>query len=83
MVDRLEEKGLLARSADPDDGRRQLIHMTDSAVTLMPKLKGTARRAEGQFEAGVSAADLETFQTVLLHMLENVGEEAGAGFLHD
>lgn len=83
MIDRLEEKGLLERSPDPDDGRRHRIHLTRSAKTLMPKLKGVARGVEQQFEAGVAKADMETFQRVLMHMLENAGDDVGASFYHD
>lgn len=83
MLDRLEEKGLAERRQDPSDGRRHLIHLTRSAKSLMPKLKDVARRVEGQFEAGIPPADLETFQRVLLDMLGNAGDDVGAHFFHD
>ncbi|MEM8712028.1 MAG: MarR family transcriptional regulator [Planctomycetota bacterium] len=78
MIDRLEEKGLVERHPDPDDGRRHLIEVTKEARSLMPKLKRTAGRVEATFVEGVSPEDLETFQRVLLRMLDNAGEAGGA-----
>ncbi len=83
MIDRLEEKGLLERRADPSDGRRHLIHLTRSAKTLMPKLKGVAQTVEAKFEAGIPAGELETFQRVLMDMLGNAGDDLGASFYHE
>jgi len=75
MVDRLEEKGLLEREPDPEDGRRQLLSLTEDAEALMPRVMDVARRVEARFEDDVAARDLETFHRVLMKMLENVGED--------
>lgn len=75
MVDRLEEKGLIAREPDPEDGRRQLLALTEDAEALMPEVEDVARRVEARFEDGVSARDLRGFHRVLMAMLENVGED--------
>ena len=75
MVDRLEERGLLVREPDPEDGRRQLLHLTDEAEALMPLVMDVARRVEARFEDAVAARDLEAFHRVLMRMLENVGED--------
>ena len=83
MVDRLEEKGLLERTPDPNDGRRLLIHLTPATDTLLPQIKGIARRIEARFETDISAKDLHAFQRVILRMLENAGESLGASLLHD
>ncbi|QDV05795.1 Transcriptional regulator SlyA [Planctomycetes bacterium Poly30] len=82
MLDRLEEKGLLARSPDPSDGRRHLIGLTSEARTLLPKLKKTARKVEACFEAGIPVEDLRTFQRVMMQMLENAGESLDATIPH-
>ena len=66
MLDRLEEKNLVTRRPDSTDGRRQLIYLTASAKSLMPKLKDVARRVESSFEADLPPSDLETFQRVLM-----------------
>lgn len=74
MIDRLEEKDLIERRPDPEDGRRQVLHVTRTTRGLMPKLQDVARRVEGTFEEGLSREDIETFHRVLMTMLENVGE---------
>ena len=82
MLDRLEEKGLLARSPDPTDGRRHLIELTSEARALLPKLKKTARTVEAAFEAGIPSEDLHAFQRVMMQMLENAGESLEATIPH-
>lgn len=74
MIDRLEEKGLIERSPDPDDGRRQLLHLTDAAHSLMPEIEAISKRVEERFEAGLRKSDLHTFHRVMMTMLDNVGE---------
>lgn len=74
MLDRLEEKGLVERRPDPNDGRRSVLKLTRSAKALMPKIQVVAQTVEGRFEDGVPAEDLATFHRVLMAMLENVGE---------
>lgn len=74
MIDRLEEKGLLERSPDPEDGRRHLLSIPPEAERLLPRLVEVGRTVEGRFEADIPAEDLVTFHRVLIQMLENVGE---------
>jgi len=45
LVDRAEEAGLVRRSADPADARRQLVRLTDLGRTTLAGLY-TANRAE-------------------------------------
>jgi DNA-binding MarR family transcriptional regulator len=80
MIDRLEDKGLVRRTPDPDDGRRNVIELTAAARRLMPKLGRIAQKVEGLFEEGVDEDDLATFHGVLMRMLENVGEAHFAMF---
>ncbi|MEL6906300.1 MAG: MarR family transcriptional regulator [Planctomycetota bacterium] len=74
MLDRLEEKNLVRRVQDPEDGRRQLIELTETAEALMPRITAIARSVEGRFESDVTDDDLTTFHRVLVKMLENAGE---------
>jgi len=72
MVDRLADKGLVARQRDPEDGRRHRLALTPEALQLMPRLSRTARKVEGLFEAGVPEERLAVFHDVLMDMLANV-----------
>jgi DNA-binding MarR family transcriptional regulator len=38
LIDRLEERGLVARAADPSDGRRTLVSITAGGNALLDKL---------------------------------------------
>jgi len=72
MIDRLTDKGLVVRTADPSDRRRHLVELTSAALDLMPRLSRTARKVEGLFEEGIPPERLAAFHDVLMHMLENV-----------
>lgn len=74
MIERLADKGLVVRRADPNDGRRQILELTAEARSLMPKIKRVARRVESRFEAGIDPKQIEAFHGVLMAMLDNVGE---------
>lgn len=75
MLDRLADKGLVRRTPDPDDGRRQRVEMTEAARDLLPRLHDVARRVEGLFEADLEPGDLAAFHRVLMAMLGNVGQD--------
>ncbi|MEM9382156.1 MAG: MarR family transcriptional regulator [Planctomycetota bacterium] len=74
MIDRLEDKGLVSRSKDPDDGRRHIVELTTAARRMMPRLAKKAHRVETAFEEGIAPDDLATFHAVMMRMLENVGQ---------
>jgi DNA-binding MarR family transcriptional regulator len=74
MIDRLEDKGVVTRTQDPGDGRRNIVELTPAALRLMPKLGRTAQKVEALFEEGLGAGELATFHDVLMRMLENVNE---------
>lgn len=75
MLARLEDKGLVERTQDPDDGRRLILSLTPAARRLLPKLMQKADRVEGTFEADVDPEDLATFHSVLMKMLSNVDQD--------
>jgi DNA-binding MarR family transcriptional regulator len=56
LVDRLAEKGLVTRSADPASRRRVLLTLTPPAVKLVPRLIELADQNDAAFFATLSSA---------------------------
>ncbi len=57
LVDRLAEKGLVVRSADPDSRRRVLLALTQPAVELMPRLAELADENDEAFFRTLTATE--------------------------
>ncbi|MGW6728337.1 MarR family winged helix-turn-helix transcriptional regulator [Nocardia sp. NPDC055029] len=66
---RMERDGLIVRTADPADGRRALIHLTDRARRLRPELTVAAREVNALATAGFSDADREVFLRMIRHAI--------------
>jgi DNA-binding MarR family transcriptional regulator len=58
---RMERDGLIRRTADPDDGRRALIHLTDHARNLRAPLLAAAHEVNGVATAAFPAARGDDF----------------------
>ncbi|GAA0936560.1 MarR family winged helix-turn-helix transcriptional regulator [Nonomuraea longicatena] len=58
LIGDLERAGLLVRSADPDDGRRQLITLTDAGRKLEPEVHAVLADLHHRLEAAVGEEDL-------------------------
>lgn len=61
LVDRAEQAGLVARAADPDDGRRQRVHLTEAGATRLASLSVQHRE------------ELRRFRTEMLDVLRELG----------
>lgn len=49
LADRLIEKSLVTREADPTDGRAQVLDLTPAGRTLVPRLAALADRNDAEF----------------------------------
>ncbi|MCA9739415.1 MAG: MarR family transcriptional regulator [Gemmatimonadota bacterium] len=65
MLDRLEEKGLLAREPNPDDRRSTLVRVTDEGGQVATELRDMLERLEDGVQQRIDARDLEGFQKVM------------------
>jgi DNA-binding MarR family transcriptional regulator len=72
LVDRLAEKGLVARSADPTSRRRVLLALTPPAARLLPKLVELADQNDEAFFGTLPPAQ----RAELAGLLQRLASEA-------
>ncbi|HEX6741393.1 MAG TPA: MarR family transcriptional regulator, partial [Sphingomicrobium sp.] len=74
LVDRLQEAGLVERSADPADRRAWRLHVTAKAEPIVAKLRAIADEMMSDAFAGVDSKDIETTRRVLAQVRERAGQ---------
>lgn len=67
----MERRGLVRRVADPEDGRRMRVYLTDDGRKMENGFSEIARRERRRLFAGISKEDLETTKRVLARIEEN------------
>ncbi|MBB3773951.1 DNA-binding MarR family transcriptional regulator [Angulomicrobium tetraedrale] len=73
LADRLIAKSLLARTADPADGRAQTLALTPAGRALVPQLAALADANDAEFFDHLAAAE----RTALLNLLRDLVERHG------
>lgn len=80
LVQRLEQRGLVARSSDPADGRAALVSLTDKGRSALAERRARGARRIENLLAGLPAADVralgEALTAVLPAMRARVGGDA-------
>jgi DNA-binding MarR family transcriptional regulator len=76
IVDRLEESGLVERSADPTDRRAWRLHVTASAQPLIAKLRAIADEMIADAFAGIDPKHIQITRQVLGRVRENASRTA-------
>jgi DNA-binding MarR family transcriptional regulator len=79
LVDTLEASGLVAREPHPTDRRATLVTLTRRGKSEVARMQAGSQALAGSLFAGLSLADLGTFETVLDLVLTRLGERATAG----
>ena len=74
LIDRLQEAGLVERSADPADRRAWRLHVTAKAEPIVVKLRAIADEMMRDAFAGVDPKDIETTRRVLAQVRERAGQ---------
>src|SRR6185295_1635489 len=74
IIDRLQEAGLVARTADPADRRAWRLHVTAKAQPVVEKLRDIAEEMTTDAFAGVDPKDIETTRRVLAQVRERAGQ---------
>lgn len=73
LADRLIDKGLAARRADPEDGRAQLLSLTPRARKLVPRLAALADANDGAFFASLKPSERAQLERLLKRIVASRG----------
>jgi DNA-binding MarR family transcriptional regulator len=76
MLDRLEEKGLLRRSRDPNDRRLVNLELTEKGQAALPRMRDVSMRTLNRFLQGFTKAEARQLEGFLSRMLENAAKGA-------
>ncbi|GAV37606.1 MarR family winged helix-turn-helix transcriptional regulator [Streptomyces acidiscabies] len=77
-LDLIEERGLVHRTRDPADRRRQLVGLTEEGTRLQRTLWQVAEELQDSFLACFTPAERETLTALLLRLLD-ADDRARAG----
>jgi DNA-binding MarR family transcriptional regulator len=73
LADRLLAKGLLVRTANPQDGRAQTLALTASARALVPKLAALADQNDAEFFDHLTARERAALERILKEIVARRG----------
>ena len=65
VINRLVERGLIRKSADPDDKRKSILILTSKGLNLIESLETTAREVSRETLAPLSPDEQKTFLLLL------------------
>jgi DNA-binding MarR family transcriptional regulator len=71
MIDRLEEKGLIRRTPNPEDRRATNLELTAAGRALYPQLLAAKETVQAQFLRGFSENEVHVLDSLLNRMLKN------------
>ena len=71
MIDRLEQKGLIRRTPNPEDRRATNLEMTTAGSALYPQLLAAKESIQAQFLRGFGRDEVRILEGMLNRMLEN------------
>jgi MarR family transcriptional regulator for hemolysin len=72
IIDFLTEKGYVYREVNPADRRQHLLKVTPKAGNAVPEIIAAFEAINKTVTTGISAAEMEIFNRVLLMMEENL-----------
>ena len=71
MIDRLQEKGLIRRTPNPEDRRATNLELTAAGRALYPQLLAAKETVQAQFLRGFSKGEVRLLESLLNRLLEN------------
>jgi len=85
LIQRLDRRDLVARAADPEDGRATIVHLTGSARDLLQRLRNEDTQKLSGLLATLSATDREALRLamyvagpIIQRLNDNAALRAGA-----
>ena len=72
LLDKLEQRGIVARFADPTDRRALRIHLTDAGAAIWNEINHCGLRVRERATRGMSDADRETLTCLLMQVRDNL-----------
>ena len=75
IVDRLEEKGLLRRTASKADARCRILTLTEQGYHFYDDFMSILRQVQDRMEEGFTPEELETLKSYLLRVARNLCRE--------
>jgi DNA-binding MarR family transcriptional regulator len=82
LIKQLEERGLIAGAPDPDDRRRQCLHLTEHGHAMQRKMQQHRKRWAATLVKDFNAADREQLLTLLARMRRNIEGSAASSRGH-
>ncbi len=77
ILDRLEARGLLHRTPDPDDRRNRIVTLTDAGRILLAECRRDIRTMESDLLSTLSSPDRTVFVRALSSLAESTREDTG------
>jgi DNA-binding MarR family transcriptional regulator len=77
ILDRLEARGLLHRTPDPDDRRNRIVTLTDAGRTVLAECRRDIRTMESDLLSTLSSPDRTAFVRALSSLAESTREATG------
>lgn len=75
IVDRLEEKGMVTRTASPSDGRCRLLALTPQGMQFYDKFTAIVQEVNDCLEKDFSPEEVQLLTSLLLRVAKNLTEE--------
>lgn len=72
ILNRLENKGFIKRVVSVNDARNKEIKITDKSISLITKMKKSAKNMENKMVAGIEKDELDIFYKVIKKISNNV-----------
>ena len=74
ILQRMEAKGIIVSSVDPQDKRQKVITLTDTAFELEKRIADHVEDAERRMAEGMTGEELDTIKRLLYKVYKNISK---------